>query len=302
LQDLNIAYNQIGIEELSLILNSLKKNTILQDLNIAYNQIELEGFRLITDFLKAGSKLLTLNFAGNQIGLEGAKLIADILKTDRVLQDLDITNTHTGLEGIRLIMESLKTNSAIYKLGINANLIGEDGGKYIIDCLKKNRAITSIECDNNWISEKTQDLIDHYTQNNKQGYIELGKFIIYNKQKILNGSCCTWDSLIVPDQEAEASTVIPSAIRSFLTLLPKINSIYLGEVMIKDKALIDNLKLLIAGDFFEISGICKKFDDDHPLTFFPKEVIALIAYGLPIEVHPKPAEDSVEAAGDLDDN
>jgi hypothetical protein len=274
LRTLNLNISQIAIEELSLILNSLKINTILEELNIAYKQIRLEEGQLIIDFLKTGNNLLSLNLAGSQI----------------------------GLEGIRQLMGSLKVNNNITILDISNNQAGEEGGKYIIDCLKKNRAITSIECDKNEISEETRDLIKLYTQNNKQGYTELGKFITYNKQKILNGSCCTWDSLIVPDHEEEISPVIPSAIRSFLALLPKINSIYLGEVMIKDKALIDNLKLLIARDFFEISGICKKFDDDHPLTFFPKEVIALIAYGLPIEVHPKTAEDSVEVTGGLDDN
>jgi hypothetical protein len=311
LKKLNLSVNQISIEGLRLVLDSLQTNTILQDLHIACNEIGLEGVRLITDFLKAGSKLLTLNLTGNQIGLEGARLIADILKTDTILEYLYLTDTGIGTEGVKLLMESLKTNSTICFISVVGNLTGEEGGRSIIDCLKKNRAVVLIESCNNGISMETYNLIELYNKNNKKGYEELGKFILYNQEEINKGDCVVLGNLkLVPHQE-KGESVIPPAIRSFLTLLPKVSSGYLGDTIIENMKLVNNLKLLIAGNFFEISGICKKPDDDHQsnkdslLLSLSKDLIALIAYDIPIAVYAKPSEDSVEVAGDLehvDDN
>lgn len=200
-------------------------------------------------------------------------------------------------------MESLKTNTTISTLNIRNNQAGEEGGKHIIDCLKTNRAIFMLEHEDNEISQETSKLIDRYTINNKRSYPELAIFIRHNEQEIRQGAYGTLNNLklyVDPYQEAERTPVIPLAIRSFLALLPKINAIHLGEYILEDLSLVNNLKLLIARNYFEISGICKKLEDDCPLTSFSKDLISQITYGLPIAFYAKLEEVSVEIAGHLE--
>ena len=82
---LNLERNQIGVEGVGVICESLKSNTTLKTLNMAGSPFDTSDrlgpaeAKIIAKMLKINAPLKNLNLYHNEIGAEGATAIAAAL-------------------------------------------------------------------------------------------------------------------------------------------------------------------------------------------------------------------------------
>jgi hypothetical protein len=289
LKKLCLIDNEIGGREIEVITDALEGNATLTTLNLQSNNIEDIGVLHLVNFLKKNTTLEELNLSYNRIENKGAMDIADILKKNNILMNLDLSyngpgdqyytdiadrQNWIGDQGTRCIADALKVNKGLVNLAFGSSLFGEttisdETGRYVLDCLKINNSLLHVELSKEPIYEKIENEVKRLCERNESRYSELVKFIKNNADNI---STNTFDALIAPEERNKFTKGI------LCISLTKVSLSYLKTQC--EPNLVDSFKYLVDADSFKIFGICKKFEDNHPLKAVPREVLAQITCDL----------------------
>jgi Leucine Rich repeat len=92
--------------------------TVLKSLNLGYNKLGDEFVSVLANGLKKGSKLEELNLTNNCIGIEGAKKLADALYYNTTLVDLWLDENLMEDVGTNAITTALRYHPTLKGLGI----------------------------------------------------------------------------------------------------------------------------------------------------------------------------------------
>ncbi len=142
-----------------LLASALKENHSLTELNLSFNNIGVEVIKLLAEALKENNSLTQLDLAINQIGAEGIKLIIEALKENNSLTHLDLSLNLIRAEGIKLIIEALRENSSLTHLKLTGNQIGDDGARLLTEALKKNNSLIQVDLSSNFIEDNSLGLL-----------------------------------------------------------------------------------------------------------------------------------------------
>jgi len=146
--------NMIGDEGAVAIAAALKLGTALTSLELGGNNVGAEGAIAIAEALKATSVLTKLSLGGNQLGVEGVEAIAGVLESGTILTSLELGGNNIGDEGALKIAEALKVNNVLTVLNLGETEIGVEGAKAIAEALKSGTALLSkLELDDNYVGD-----------------------------------------------------------------------------------------------------------------------------------------------------
>ena len=142
----------------TVIADALLVNSALTDLNLAFNELGVEGAKLgvsIGEALRVNSVLKSLDLRGVSgqpgIGPAGAKAIAEALRVNGSLTSLDLVYHAIGEGGAKAIADALHVNSVLTSLSLgDGNQIG-DGKAALLEIAKGRPSLTLELChDRGW--------------------------------------------------------------------------------------------------------------------------------------------------------
>ena len=151
LRDLNIAANGLdasSMKQLAALLSS--EEVAIKRLNISANAITNEGLSMLVDSLEKNSSLqhLELSNIGN-IGKEGGKYLAILLKCNKSIMIIDISKNRLGFLGMQLIAESIKENQSLSQIKIEGNNLEEAGCIFTAKALEVNKSLSMLDLGGN---------------------------------------------------------------------------------------------------------------------------------------------------------
>ena len=159
LTELNLDWNEFGVDGAIAIAEALKVNVVLTTLCLNGNKIEDEGAVAIAAALKLGTPLTSLELGGNNIGAEGTIAIAEALKASAVLTKLSLGGNLLGVEGAEAIAGALKLGTVLASLELGGNNIGAEGVIKIAESLKVNKVLTILNLGDNEIGDEGTKVI-----------------------------------------------------------------------------------------------------------------------------------------------
>ena len=159
LTELNLDWNEFGVDGAIAIAEALKVNVVLTTLCLNGNKIEDEGAVAIAAALKLGTPLTSLELGGNNIGAEGTIAIAEALKASAVLTKLSLGGNLLGVEGAEAIAGALKLGTDLASLELGGNNIGAEGVIKIAESLKVNKVLTILNLGDNEIGDEGAKVI-----------------------------------------------------------------------------------------------------------------------------------------------
>ena len=103
---LHINDNQIGPNAASLLFDQLRDdNRTIENLNLAWNSIGIQGAKDLTEVFKKNDVLTDIDLSGNQIGSDGVILLANSLSYNISLNKIDLSNNRIDDSGAYAMSE-----------------------------------------------------------------------------------------------------------------------------------------------------------------------------------------------------
>ena len=115
--NLNISYNNIGIDGAKILASALKDHD-LHSLDVSYNDIGNDGAQALAHAIKNCSNLHTLDVSHNIIGSDGAIAFANVIEHCSNLHTLELSHNDIGYDGIKAIADAIGHCSNLHSLGI----------------------------------------------------------------------------------------------------------------------------------------------------------------------------------------
>lgn len=118
LTSLNMRWNFVQAEGISILAPSLATNTALRTLNVARNFLGDEGVSTLTKALVDNTTLTSLALGSNQITSKGAKAVAKLLKKGSPLKILDMSENALQAPGFEVLAQAL-INSSVQAIDLS---------------------------------------------------------------------------------------------------------------------------------------------------------------------------------------
>jgi Ran GTPase-activating protein (RanGAP) involved in mRNA processing and transport len=197
---LDLSNKNIGIKELTIIIDALSENTSVQKINLANNNIGDAGVKYLAEALKANKLITDINLWNNQITDQGAEIIIKLLMENQFINSINVgnnkinrslelkignlaeinqilikseseetinlSNRNIGSEELDVIIRLLKVNKTIKAIDLATNNIADPEAAAIIQFLKTTNSTTQIILSHNKISHELQNKIIAMTARN----------------------------------------------------------------------------------------------------------------------------------------
>ncbi|XP_065917360.1 ribonuclease inhibitor-like isoform X2 [Dysidea avara] len=135
---LEIGWNPIGDDGISLLIEGLKENKVLVNLSAPSCEITVKGASCISKFLKNMDHTLEiLQLSYNKIGDDGISMIAEGLQGNNAITSLMIGGCGITMKGATAIAELVRNRSTLLYLSLSENKVGDDGISVIAGALVK---------------------------------------------------------------------------------------------------------------------------------------------------------------------
>lgn len=180
LTDLNISYNNIGDDGVTLLVTALMVAVppTLRRIDLASNEITAKGAVLLANAVKATTSLTSLNLSRNPIGIDSVRELLSALKDECVAWLKDLTLMDLGMdsnEGILLADAILSNGASLTKLDISSNALGDSGAVLVAKLLRKGTPLQELNLfDNSIGDEGTTELCLALQHNTNLTFLGLG--------------------------------------------------------------------------------------------------------------------------------
>eukprot|EP00945_MAST-04E_sp_MAST-4E-sp1_P007536 g7536.t1 len=168
LTDLDISNNNLGDENLALVVESLRTNATLTSLKMGGNNLTSDGiaFPLLRNVLGQRTALEHISLCGDNIGDAGAKIFAKFIGGNNgKLKSLDLTNTGIGYEGAMKIFDGLASSKYLRRLVLKDNKKITFGANYLqknMQTILKNDTLMLLDIQNCGIASPVVNVIKVY--------------------------------------------------------------------------------------------------------------------------------------------
>ena len=126
LEELNIAYNELGDHGAELISEGITSTETLRKFDISVNNIGPTGTKAIAFALCNNNSLEILCMEYNKVGQDGAEAIANAITNNKKLKALLLDDDAMDKESAKIVMSSLHCNDTITKLWLSTRLCHDD--------------------------------------------------------------------------------------------------------------------------------------------------------------------------------
>ncbi|KAJ1551786.1 hypothetical protein HK096_009369 [Nowakowskiella sp. JEL0078] len=180
LKALHLANNDIGPNEIAVLLDGFKNNTVLQSLSLEANLILEQGIEYICKSLRSNIHLTSLNLINIDVEI-GLQLLVEALKGNTTLKHFTLERTEIGNVGAGEFSVVIQENKVLKSLRLASIEMQHEGVKFISNALKKNNTLEVIDIsDNNLYDQGAQNFIDALDGNTTLKNICLANCEIYS--------------------------------------------------------------------------------------------------------------------------
>jgi len=144
---LDLGYNMITSQGVSILVDALKQNTTLEELDFHNNRVSDLGVHSIAEVLSTNKPIIkALGLGSNGITDKGAEHLAEMLKTNRTVTWLALAGNQIGDYGVKLLAKTLAhENSSLTVLSLHVNkLISDASVDTIIYMLQHNKSLRKL--------------------------------------------------------------------------------------------------------------------------------------------------------------
>eukprot|EP00121_Abeoforma_whisleri_P015152 Awhi_evm1s13969 len=190
LDTLKIECNGVDTEQASFLALALKERTnCLTTLALGMNDIEVEGIGAIAESLKINETLTSLDLTGNEIGYLGANLLADALIENKFLKTLNLFYNRLGCRGTEELARALKENKSLMYLDLGHNGIGVLGAKALGDALCHNKSLIELQLHSNQLGDEgAKSIARALKENNTLSTLSLCRNDIFLSARQIGGA------------------------------------------------------------------------------------------------------------------
>jgi Ran GTPase-activating protein (RanGAP) involved in mRNA processing and transport len=170
ISQLDIQSNRIGDENISTIVNYIKKNNIrLKSLKLQSNLIGPKGSISISELFKNNNYLTIINLAGNPLGYKGIKHICNAIELfPNVLEELLLNFTQCNNYCSKDIYNMLIKNNRLKVISLIGNFFNNEGIDTILSSLRINNSLKELSIGEN-------------RNINSKGFQNLASYLRFNK-------------------------------------------------------------------------------------------------------------------------
>ncbi|CAG8732576.1 11940_t:CDS:2, partial [Gigaspora rosea] len=171
LTSINLESTRIGSKTVIDMAQGLKHDTIsLNDLNLSYNDIDLEEIKVLVEALKTNTTLKSLDLSHIFINLDTGKALAKSLEKNKTLENLSLVHCNISYEVIKALMH----NKTLTQLDLSNNNLSFDAQLILAKVLKANNMINSLNISHNeFISTSEMALAEALEENNSLTILKL---------------------------------------------------------------------------------------------------------------------------------
>lgn len=108
------------------LFHALRINRNIIDLNLEENEITIDAINVLADTLVLGSSLMRLNLNNNKLSKTSIKYFVEILKKNSTLVSLELCDNFFDLNDIKFINAALNQNHALTTLSLKMGFIAKD--------------------------------------------------------------------------------------------------------------------------------------------------------------------------------
>ena len=154
---LHINDNQIGPNAASILFDQLKDdNRTILNLNLAWNNIGIQGAKDLTEVFKKNAVLTDIDLSGNQIGSDGVILLANSLSYNISLKNIDLSNNHIDDSGAYAMSEAICDPTCSLQ-----NIQWEDNPDISVDAIRSLSRTQHVKRNREyWLDKLVQNLLE----------------------------------------------------------------------------------------------------------------------------------------------
>lgn len=144
---LDLGYNMITSQGISILADALKQNTTLEELDFHNNRVSDLGVHSIAEVLSANKSIVkALGLGSNGITDKGVEHLAEMLKTNRTITWLALAGNQIGDHGVKLLAKTLAhENSSLIVLSLHVNKSISDASiDAIVYMLQHNKSLRKL--------------------------------------------------------------------------------------------------------------------------------------------------------------
>lgn len=147
LVSLNLAWNSLGPESISVLRPALRAHRSLTKLDLYKNSLQAEGMATLCEVLRSLTALQDLDIRYNRIGPQGGIELANTLLELPFLRRLDAAHNSLGAEGLADVAEVLTSLRNLSILDLRDNEGGKLGNESLLRLvLTRGHQLESVDC------------------------------------------------------------------------------------------------------------------------------------------------------------
>ena len=139
-----------GLINCCLNCSTVTVNTALQKLDLSYDILSDDGISIISCCLKTNKTVQELNLAGNDFTDKGVKILAEAIQINTRLHELNVSENMITKEGVVMIVEACTKCPKLCKLLCTSNNLSKSELIAISECIRNKKAVQIF--DSSWNS------------------------------------------------------------------------------------------------------------------------------------------------------
>lgn len=143
----------------SVLFDGLMSHRELLKLKLWHNNIGPLGAVSVANFINVSQKLVYLDLSGNAMGDEGCEEVMHALADNSTVTYVDLGNNGIGTQGAIQISNTLLVNNTISVLKLYWNRIGDEGISHILNALKQAKGSAVRELDLRWTNATAESKV-----------------------------------------------------------------------------------------------------------------------------------------------
>ena len=168
LEIIELSYNYLETEQITLILQSLKCNQKLSEFIFCGQNFGEKDLEYLCKSILTKTCLKVLNISSNKISDEGMKVFCDFLQSNKSVEELDLSENNIADFGLECLSNYLLSNISLKSLNLSHNKrIGQKGIKFLSKSLQKNRKLENLNLCNSNLKDKKLEYLSEMLMFNR---------------------------------------------------------------------------------------------------------------------------------------
>ncbi|KAK4469710.1 hypothetical protein MN116_007234 [Schistosoma mekongi] len=163
---LDLSYNILELESLTILSKVISENTFIQTLILSECKLRKNGLMELYNALIKNVNIKSLDLSGCDLGDSSCSMLAEILTMNRVLKYVNLAKNQISSDGGEFLGDAISSNDTLIEINLAWNSITNKGALEIIRGLKENIRIAICNLSWNGISGRSAVEIAHVIKEN----------------------------------------------------------------------------------------------------------------------------------------